>query len=97
MSHKHDDESKQRDESKHRVKITVEHEANRSSAIAHMRWRHTDLVGKGEAEVDADERYPQRVAEELAVARALTHLTRQLFVSTAGDIQSVTGEAVSVR
>jgi hypothetical protein len=85
------------DESQHHVKIKVRHDHERSVATAQMRWRHTDLVGTAEAELDPDDRYPKRVAEELAVARALTHLTRQLFVTTAGDIQSVTGEEVSVR
>ncbi|MDT5070043.1 MAG: hypothetical protein QOJ95_486 [Mycobacterium sp.] len=84
-------------ESKHHVKIKVRRDDERSVATAQMRWRQNDLVGTGEAELDPDDRYPKRVADELAVARALTHLTRQLFVTTAGDIQSVTGEEVSVR
>jgi hypothetical protein len=66
-------------------------------ATARMRWRDIDLVGTGNADVDPDDHYPELVGEELAVARALTHLTRQLYVSTGGDIESVTGESVSVR
>lgn len=91
MSHRdHDDTT-------YHVKITVHHDDDHTKATAHLHWRHADLVGEGDAEVDPDDRYPKRVGEELAVARALTHLTRQLFVTTAGDITSVTGEDVSVR
>ncbi len=86
-----------RDKSKYRVKITVDEHDDHTEAVAHLRWRHTDLVGIGEADLDPDDRYPKRVGKELAVARALTHLTRQLFVTTAGDIESVTGEEASVR
>ena len=87
MSHDHHDKSE------HRVKISVEKHDDRTSASARMRWHHVDLVGVGEAEIDPGERYPKRVGEELAVARALTHLTRKLFVSTAGDSESTPGEA----
>jgi hypothetical protein len=89
----HDDH----DRSEHHVKITVDKHDDHTRADARMRWRHVDLVGVGEADIDPDDRYPKRVGEELAVARALTHLTKQLFVATAGDIESVTGEQVSVR
>jgi hypothetical protein len=85
------------DDTKYHVKITVHHDDDHTAAKAHLHWRYADLVGLGEAEVDPDDHYPRRVGEELAVARALTHLTRQLFVTTAGDITSVTGEDVSVR
>lgn len=84
-------------EGEHHVKITVDGRGDHWVANAQLHWRHVKLVGTGEADVDPDDRYPKRVGEELAVARALTHLTRQLFVTTAGDIESVTGEATSVR
>lgn len=84
------------DDTKYRVKITVHHDADHTTATARLHWRYDDLEGVGEADVDPDDRYPKRTGEELAVARALTHLTRQLFVTTAGDISSVTGEDVSV-
>jgi hypothetical protein len=89
----HDDH----DGSKYHVKITVDKDDDHTRANARMRWRHVELVGVGDADLDPDDQYPRRVGEELAVARALTHLTRQLFVATAGDIESVTGEDVSVR
>lgn len=84
------------DETGYHVKITVHHHDDHTKAKAHLHWRYADLVGVGEADVDRDDQYPKRVGEELAVARALTHLTRQLFVTTAGDIESVTGEGASV-
>lgn len=89
----HDDD----DTAKFHVKIAVEKHHDHTQAIARLRWHHTDLVGVGDADIDPDDQYPKLVGEELAVARALTHLTRQLFVATAGDIESVTGEEVSVR
>ncbi len=91
MSHK------KHGKSEHLVKICVERKGDGTQATASMRWHDVDLVGRGDAELEDGERYPKRVGEELAVARALTHLTRQLFVNTAGDIESDTGEAISVR
>jgi hypothetical protein len=85
------------DDTKYHVKITVHHDEDHTRAKAHLHWRDADLVGVGDADIDPDDRYPKGVGEELAVARALTHLTRQLFVTTAGDIKSVTGEEVSTR
>ena len=85
------------DEATYHVKITVRHHDDHTKAKAHLHWRYADLVGVGDVEIDPDDDYPKRVGEELAVARALTHLTRQLFVTSAGDIASVTGEDVSVR
>jgi hypothetical protein len=85
------------DDTKYRVDIGVHHHHHdHTTATARLHWRDADLVGVGEADIDSDEHYPKRVGEELAVARALTHLTRQLFVTTAGDIASVTGEEVTV-
>jgi hypothetical protein len=71
------------DKSRHHEKINV--------------WRTLDLVGIGDADADPDGRCPKRAGEELGVARALGHLTRQLFATTVGDIASVTGEEVTVR
>lgn len=88
---------KKHGKTEHLVKISVERNGEDTRATASLRWRDTDLVGTGDAVLDDSERYPKRVGEELAVARALTHLTRQLFVTTAGDIESVTGEPISVR
>ncbi|CAN5664100.1 DUF1876 domain-containing protein [soil metagenome] len=86
-----------RDKTKYNVKIKVDIHGDHAKATARMDWRHIELVGKGEADVDPDDHFPAQVGEELAVARALTHLTRQLFVVTAGDVESVTGESVSIR
>ncbi len=83
------------DETKYHVKITVQQHDDHTRAKAHLHWRYADLVGIGDVDIDPDDRYPERTGEELAVARALTHLTRQLFVTTAGDIKSVTGDEVS--
>ncbi len=88
---------KKHGKAEHLVKISVERKGDDTRATATLHWRDVDLVGTGDAELDDGERFPKRVGEELAVARALTHLTRQLFVTTAGDIESVTGEAISVR
>lgn len=85
------------DKSEYKVKIKVTRHDDHTDATAQLRWRHVDLVGSGMADLDPDDDYPKKVGEELAVARALTHLTRQLFVTTAGDIECVTGESVSVR
>jgi hypothetical protein len=88
---------KRHGKSEHLVTIHVEREGDGTRATASLRWHDVDLVGIGNAELEDGERYPKRVGEELAVARALTHLTRQLFVNTAGDIEDVTGESISIR
>lgn len=80
------------DQIKHQLKITVRHKHDHTEATAHMHWRHSDLAGVGEADLDPSGRYPKHIGEELAIARALTHLTRQMFITTPGDVVSVVGE-----
>lgn len=57
--------------SKFHIDITIEVEADHTTATARMRWRKSDLVGLGEADLDPDDRCPRRVGKELAVARPL--------------------------
>jgi hypothetical protein len=85
------------DQSKHHVGISLDRDHDHTSATARLHWRESDLVGVGVAEIDRDEADPKRTAEEQAVARALIHLTKQMYDGVAADIESVTGEPVSVR
>lgn len=82
------------DRIEHDVKITVVRCGDHTEARAKMHWRHTDLVGVGKVDIDPDPRFPERVGDELATARALTHLRRQMFVTTPGDVVAVAEENV---
>lgn len=85
------------EQSKYHVEVAVDRHHDLMTAAARMRWRNIELAGRGEVEIDREERFPNRVAEEQAVARALINLTKQLYEAIAQDIESVSGEHVSVR
>lgn len=84
-------------QSTYHVGIAVDRRHDHVTAFANLRWRGSGLQGRGEAEIDRDEAHPKRMAEEQAVCRALAHLTEQLYRGVATDVESVTGERVSVR
>ncbi|MBI3214071.1 MAG: DUF1876 family protein [Mycobacterium sp.] len=92
MSHK-----KSRHKPDWKVDIAVDENDERTRAVAELRYKGNVLTGVGQTRLDPDDHFPDAVAGELAVARALSDLTRQLFAATASDIEAVTGEAVSVR
>lgn len=79
------------------VDVRIDESQDRAHAVAEMHYRGQTLVGVGRTRLDAGDQFPDRVGEELAIARALSDLTRQLFAATASDIEAVTGEEVSVR
>jgi|OM-RGC.v1.031858424 hypothetical protein len=79
------------------VDITIdEHtaeEGNRTRAIARLRSRDdTHIVGSGFARCNPSDHDVPEIGDELAVARALSHLARQLIEATAADLESVTHE-----
>lgn len=79
------------------VKITVDEIDDRTRAVARMPWKSRELVGIGQVCLDPGDHFPDRVGGELAVARALSNVIRQLDGAAAADIEAVTGESVSVR
>jgi hypothetical protein len=93
MSHKHS--------KKHldhlTVKITVDEVDNGTNATARMTWEDGELIGKGRTTLDPDDHFPEQLGENLAIARALSDIAGKLYAATASDIESVTGERVSVR
>ncbi len=93
MSHKHS--------KKHldhlTVKITVDEVDNGTNATARMTWEDGELIGKCRTTLDPDDHFPELVGENLAIARALSDIAGKLYAATASDIESVTGERVSVR
>ncbi len=94
MSHKHS--------KKHldhlTVKITVDEVDNGTNATARLTWEDGELIGKGRTTLDPDDHFPpEQVGENLAIARALSDIAEKLYAATASDIESVTGERVSVR
>lgn len=79
------------------VEITVDDVHDGTNATAKMAWEDGELIGRGRTTLDSDDHFPEQVGENLAVARALSDIAGKLYAATASDIQSVTGERVSVR
>ena len=93
MSHKHS--------KKHldhlTVKITVDEVDNGTNATARMTWEDGELIGKGRTPPPPRAPSPERVGRNRASAGALRDLEEMVYAATASDIESVTGERVSVR
>ena len=75
-----------------RVDITIDACADRDRAVAPMAYRDRTLIGVGRTKLTARDAAVGYVGEQLAVARALSDLTRQLFVAAACDVDAVIGE-----
>jgi hypothetical protein len=77
------------DETKHSaVLITVDEDADRTRATAHLSWRSTALVGMGVARMDAGDAHTVELRDEVAVARALSNLANQLFSTSMSEIDA---------
>jgi hypothetical protein len=49
--------------------------------VARLRWRDRTLIGSGLSRIGVDNGVPAESGEQLALARALSDLTRQLLVN----------------
>lgn len=63
--------------------------------LAHLRGQRRETVGIGSARLNPADRYVAGIGDELAVARALADLSKQLAGATADDIEEVTQRPVS--
>ena len=64
-------------------------EYNRNNrAVARLNWNGAELVGRGLSRLDAEDEAQRHIGEKLALARALSHLVRQLFTDAAHDIEA---------
>lgn len=68
--------------------ILDEHDAH-NRAIVRLSWRGTSVVGRGRSRLGAGDEV-EGPGQKLALARALSDLTRQVFVDVAGEIEAAT-------
>ncbi|MBJ7338108.1 dsRBD fold-containing protein [Mycolicibacterium sp.] len=62
-----------------------------SRAIVRLDWHATNLVGRGLSRLDSGREVQFSIGQKLALARALSHLVRQLFTEAARDIEALSG------
>ncbi|MCP9270914.1 dsRBD fold-containing protein [Mycolicibacterium arenosum] len=71
------------------VTIVFDEYNHHNRAVARVHWNGTTVVGRGLSRLDADDEAERRVGEKLALARALSHVVRQLFTDAAIDIEAI--------
>jgi hypothetical protein len=72
------------------IKISLDAREGRARATARLRGRDQEAVGVGLSSFKADDRVVASIGDELAVARALSDLARQMMAAAAQDIETVT-------
>ena len=60
-------------------KICVDEHEDRTGATARLHRRDRKLLGVGQTRLDPGDQFPDTLGEQLAVARALSHVARQLL------------------
>jgi hypothetical protein len=78
------------------IDLVVEEHEERTRAKARLAWAGRRLVGIGLARLDPADEPVARIGDELAIARALSDLSNQLFALASTDIQASTHEPVTV-
>jgi len=79
------------------VSIMIGEHEGRTRAIARLNTgERTTLTGTGTARLNPSDRDVPEIGDELAAARALSHLAHLLLEATADDIAGVTHEAVTL-
>ncbi len=77
------------------VTISVDEFEGRTRATARLRWPDGESVGVGLTRINPVDRSVAAIGDELAVARALSDLSRRMMAVTARDIEAVTRQPVS--
>lgn len=77
------------------IDVLIEEHEERTRAKARLSWAGKRFVGVGLARLDPADRPVAQIGDELAVARALSDLSNQLFAATSTDIQASTHEPVT--
>jgi hypothetical protein len=72
------------------IEISLDDHEGRSRATARLRGPDREAVGVGLSRLKAHDRVVARIGGELAVARALSDLARQVMAVAALDIETVT-------
>lgn len=78
-----------------RVDVHVDEHEERTRARARLRWRDAELVGVGLAHLSPEDEPVAEIGDELAIARALNDLARQLLAATEHDIEAATHQPVT--
>jgi hypothetical protein len=77
------------------VDIIIDEHEGRTRAEARLRTRDsTHLMGTGMAKLNPSDRDVPEIGDELAAARALSHLAHALLDAAAADIEDVTHQPV---
>jgi hypothetical protein len=79
----------------YRIDVLIEEHDERTRAKARLSWAGNEFVGVGLARLDPADEPVAQIGDELAVARALSDLAKQLFAVTSTDIQASTHEPVT--
>jgi hypothetical protein len=79
------------------IKISLDEHEGRARATARLRGRDQESVGVGRSRLKTDDRFVASIGGELAVARALSDLARQMMAAAAQDIETVTNSQVRPR
>ena len=77
------------------IDVLIEEHEERTRAKARLSWAGKTFVGIGLARLDPADRPVAQIGDELAIARALSDLSNQLFALTSTDIQARTHEPVT--
>ena len=77
------------------VSVSIDEYQGRTRATAWLRWRDQEAVGIGLAKLNPADRYLAEIADDLAVARALSDLARRMMSVTAHHIETVTEKPVT--
>jgi hypothetical protein len=72
------------------IKISLDQREGRARATARLRGRDQEAVGVGVSRLKTDDRVVASIGDELAVARALSDLARQMMAAAAQEIETVT-------
>ena len=73
------------------IKISLDEREGRARATARLRGRDQEAVGGvGVSRLKTDDRVVASIGDELAVARALSDLARQMMAAAAQEIETVT-------
>lgn len=77
------------------IDVVIEEHEERTLAKARLAWAGKTFVGVGLARLDPADEPVAQIGDELAIARALSDLSDQLFALTSTDIQVSTHEPVT--
>lgn len=70
------------------VSVVLDEYNHNNRAVVYLRWHGSAIVGRGLSRLDVGDEVEQPIGQKLALARAMSHLVRQLFTDAARDIEA---------